>query len=102
MLRVGKCGDYGYNVPVALNARGKIKGQAIVLEEPLPLPEGTEVVARIEPLVPTPQTAVPLTPEQFATLPFFGMWAERNDMADSTAWVRGERKQWQRRATRPD
>jgi len=27
-------------------------------------------------------------------LPFFGMWADRKDMDDSSKWVRQQRKQW--------
>lgn len=31
-------------------------------------------------------------------LPFFGMWADRTDMSDSSKWVRQERKQWHLRS----
>ncbi|MCZ6681353.1 MAG: type II toxin-antitoxin system Phd/YefM family antitoxin [Candidatus Poribacteria bacterium] len=35
-------------------------------------------------------------------LPFFGMWADRDDMRDSTAWVRKEREKWHQRVTHQD
>ncbi len=80
---------------------GRIQGGAIVLPKPLPLPEGTEVSIRIEAIHggKTP----PAPPQgEFASLPFFGMWADRDDMADSTHWVQQEREQWQQRTHRRD
>ena len=85
---------------MALIERGKVQGGGIVFSEPLALPEGTEVVVRIEPLT---QPASPGTAdEDFATLPFFGMWADREDMEDSAVWVRRERERWQQRTARQD
>ena len=40
--------------------------------------------------------------DRIADLPFFGMWADREDMTDSVAWVRKDREQWRQRATRLD
>ncbi len=40
--------------------------------------------------------------EDFARLPFFGMWADREDIRDSTAWVRERRGQWHQRSSRTD
>jgi hypothetical protein len=31
-------------------------------------------------------------------LPFFGMWKDRTDMADSSKWVREKREQWHTRS----
>ena len=31
-------------------------------------------------------------------LPFFGMWVDRADMADSSKWVRQKREQWHNRS----
>ena len=87
---------------MALIERGKVQSGGIVFSKPLALPEGTEVVVHIEPLVKDTQAAGPDVGEDFTTLPFFGMWAEREDMSDSTAWVRREREQWQQRAVRQD
>ena len=41
-------------------------------------------------------------PDDYRELPFFGMWRDRDDMQDSTAWVRAERERWQQRRTRQD
>jgi hypothetical protein len=83
--------------------QGKIKEGTIVFEKPLPLPEGTEVVVRIEPIGAPWE---PLVPQgkvaDFLALPCFGMWADREDMKDSVAWVRREREKWQQRAYRQD
>ena len=34
--------------------------------------------------------------------PAIGMWADREDMQDSVAWVRREREQWDKRLTREE
>ena len=39
---------------------------------------------------------------EFAQLPCFGMWADHEALQDSDAWVRKEREQWHRRASRRD
>lgn len=83
-------------------ARGKVKGAAIVFTQPLELPEGTEVVVYVEPLAISGQAADVAEPDTFAALPFFGMWAGREELQDSDAWVRRQRDQWQQRAARQD
>lgn len=80
---------------------GRIQGGAIVLPKPLPLPEGTEVTIRIE-TIHDDKSSSGVSMGEFASLPFFGMWADRNDMADSAQWVHEERKQWQQRTQRQD
>jgi hypothetical protein len=82
--------------------RGKVHNGTIVFPEPLEIPEGTEVEIRIEP-VPEPQTppTVP-RPEEFTSQPFFGMYADRDDLQDSVAWVNRERQKWHQRSQRRD
>ncbi len=87
---------------MALRERGKIQAGNIVFPKPLALPEGTEVLVSIEPLAVKKQTTSSDKEEGFAALPFFGMWKNRRDMKDSTAWVRKERKRWQQRVVRQD
>ena len=84
-----------------LTERGKVKDGGIIFSEPLSFPEGTEVIVRIEPVDATDEPTQ-AGDEGFASLPFFGMWAERAEMSDSAAWVREERENWQRRAQRRD
>ena len=76
---------------------GTISNGRIVLSKPLSLPEGTEVRVQIEPV----GTAVSddenqdkdsNESEDFANLPCFGMWADREDMRDSVEWVRKQRE----------
>src|SRR4051812_42002145 len=76
--------------------RGMVKGGSIVFSEPLALPEGTDVIVHVEPATVTGADPV----EDFASLPFFGMWAERGDVTDGAEWVREERERWHRRASR--
>ena len=86
-----------------LTERGKVKDGGIVFSEPLSFPEGTEVVVRIEPVSSTNEQAQRSNGGgDFASLPFFGMWADREEMNDSAAWVHEERESWKRRAERQD
>lgn len=82
---------------MGLIERGKVQGGGIVFSEPLALPEGTEVVVHIEPVEANGQDIPVSGGENFADLPFFGMWADREDMRDSAAWVRKEREKWHHR-----
>ena len=77
---------------------GKISNGCIVLSKPLSLPEGTEVRVQIE-LIETDNTQDTAAEENedFANQPFFGMWADREDMRDSVAWLRKEREKWKER-----
>ena len=105
---------------MALMERGKVLAGKLVLSGPLELPDGTEVVVHIEPLPPgqKPGTraachsrsetearageAVPEEPRSLADLECFGMWADREEMEDSAAWVRRQREQWHLRAAPRD
>jgi hypothetical protein len=80
-----------------MTERGKIQSGGIVFDKPLPLPEGTEVFVRIEPVEDKTMSAA--NGDEFENLPFFGMWADRDEMNDGVAWVRREREKWQQRLT---
>ena len=77
---------------------GKVNNGHIVLSKPLSLPEGTEIRVQIELVDITSvsgddnQNTDSEESEDFANLPCFGMWADREDMRDSVAWVRKERE----------
>jgi hypothetical protein len=83
---------------------GTVSNGAIALDRPLSLPEGSK--ARVQVEVESPTSANPPTPEltadAFASLQFFGRWADRQDMADSAEYVRKEREKWQQRPYRKD
>ena len=87
---------------------GTISNGRIVLSKLLSLPEGTEVRVQIEPVDPAivsdddSQDKDSDESEEFANLPCFGMWADREDMRDSVAWVRKQREKWQERITRTE
>lgn len=80
-----------------MTERGKILSGSIVLDEPIDLPEGTEVIVHVEPVTHRARSAS--NDNEFERLPFFGMWADRDEMSDSVAWVRREREKWQQRLT---
>lgn len=87
---------------MVMTEHGTVKRGGIVFAKPLPLADGTEVVVRIEPLNAEQPGEPPVSDEEFASLPFFGMWADRADMRASEAWVRSERGRWQRRLAPED
>ncbi len=83
--------------------QGEINNGGIVLSKPLSLPEGTKVRIQIEPIdTDDSQSTTPDGNEDFVNLPFFGMWADREDMRDSVAWVRKQREKWLDRITRTE
>ena len=89
--------------------KGEVNNGHIILSKPLSLPEGTAVIVQIdlvvaEKVVDTDETQNTGTceHEEFANLPFFGMWADRADMQDSVAWVRKQREEWIERGTRTE
>ena len=82
---------------------GKVNNGHIVLSNPLSLPEGTKVRIQIEPIdTDNTQSTTTKENEDFANQPFFGMWADREDMRDSVAWLCKEREKWQQRLTRTE
>ena len=83
-----------------MTERGKVQSGSIVFDQPLGLPEGTQVIVCIEPVEREPAGLA--KGDDFTNLPFFGMWADRDDMTDSVAWVRRERDKWQQRLTSRD
>ncbi|MEW6237772.1 MAG: hypothetical protein AB1656_20490 [Candidatus Omnitrophota bacterium] len=83
-------------------ARGVIHGSNIILTEPLPLPEGAEVIIRIELANADRPDKPTLSLEEFKQLPCWGMWKDREDMANSEEWIRKERERWNQRLTKKD
>lgn len=83
-------------------ATGTIHGGAITLDQPLSLKDGQKVIVRVEeaPCIPTPLN--PLSDEEFRALPFFGDWADRDDLGSSAEYVREERAKWSQRPHRKD
>jgi hypothetical protein len=78
--------------------RGHIQNGAIVLAQAAPLPNGTEVDVRIES---TDAPRVYDSNSSFTSLPFFGMWSDRQDLEEADQWLRNQREQWHQRGKRP-
>ena len=88
--------------------RGKVKRGGIVFPTPLELPEDADVSVRIS-SDPQEIEVLPLWKDEFKDddtpfedLTFFGMWADREDMADSVEWVSKQRDRWTDRLYRKD
>lgn len=80
---------------------GIIVNGAISLQHPLPLADGCQVVVRVATASTTEQQVRPTGgSEDLSSHPFFGQWADRSDIVDSSDYIRQERDQWQQRATR--
>jgi hypothetical protein len=77
--------------------RGHIQGGMVVPDTPLNMPDGLEVELQITASDSSDQPANQYDP---AIESVFGMWADREDMADSTSWVRKQRDAWNDRLTR--
>jgi hypothetical protein len=79
--------------------RAKIKDGAIVFGRPLALPDGKDVDVSIQ-IAGAPADIEPLDSaekvEDLASLPFFGMWRDRDAIADSAEWVNRQRDYWNR------
>lgn len=76
--------------------QGTVSNGGIVLSKPLLLPEGTKVRIQVETIDANDGTTTGTDDaEDFASLPCFGMWADREEMHDSVAWLKKEREKWQ-------
>jgi hypothetical protein len=98
----GTCEDPAWHeaFDIKVVAHGTVQGNEIVFPKGLGLPDGTRVVVSIEPEEMDGESPAAESAEEIAAWPFFGMWADREDMADSVAWVRKQREQWLERPTR--
>jgi hypothetical protein len=78
---------------------GRVEGGRVIVDGSVELPDGSDVLITVW-NVPDPTVRVRL--EQLLAEPAVGMWADREDMADSAAWVREQRAKWQQRPYRSD
>jgi hypothetical protein len=88
---------------MSITVRAHYRGKSIVPDQPLALPQGQELEVDVR--VVEKQAARRNRPRRrpiITDMPFFGMWAHREDMKDSVAWVNKERERWDERLTRED
>jgi hypothetical protein len=84
-------------MPMIWKCRAKVQEGKLVFSDPVPMPDGTQVEVQV---VEVPPPEPPPTPEEiqdFLADPAHGMWADREDMKDSVAWLEQERAKWRRR-----
>lgn len=86
--------------------RAHFDGRAIVPDSQLDLPPDQPMEVEVRLISPTEKTVASAkaanAKHDITSLPFFGMWADRGDMADSAKWVRKEREQWKSRLSGTD
>jgi hypothetical protein len=82
---------------MAIIIRGHFDGKAIIPGQPVDLPHDRELEIEIRVL--SPRRARGRRGSKVTSMPFFGMWADREDMRDSAAWVRKERRRWTTRVS---
>ena len=80
--------------------RGHIQGGVVVPDTPLDMPDGLQVDVQIT----VSDTADPVESNYGPAVDsVFGMWKDREDIPDSSTWVRKQRDAWQNRLSRdPD
>ena len=77
-------------------------GKAIVPDEPIELPRNQELEIEVRVVTASRRRRKSKRPAgRITSLPFFGLWANREDMKDSAAWVRKERERWSERLQSP-
>ncbi len=85
--------------------RGTVDKGQIKLTTPVDLPDGSEVRVWVESANLEPHTDELEAPPEgnLASDPAIGMWADREDMKDSVAWLAEQRAKWWRpHSTRQD
>lgn len=88
---------------MAIRIRAHYDGKTLVPNEPLELPQDQEL--QIDIRVPSGcirKRGARRSRRGITSMPFFGMWADREDMKDSISWVRKERERWNERLSSPD
>lgn len=89
---------------MVLVEHGIVSKGGIAFDRPLSLPDGAKVTVRVEVTSDTPvvdEAVQPADPTS-RSLPFIGQWADRDDLGESSDYVRQERAKWQQRAYRQD
>jgi len=87
--------------------RAHFDGKTIVPDSALDLPADQALEVEVRLVSPAEEAADALkrasgAKPDITALPFFGMWADREDMADSASWVRKEREKWNSRLSGTD
>jgi hypothetical protein len=78
--------------------RGHFDGKNIVPDEPVDLPSEQQLEIRVR--VVSAGRTHRRRRSRITSLPFFGMWSDREEMRDASEWVRKERERWSERLTR--
>lgn len=89
---------------MSLIIRAHFDGKAIVPDAKVDLPTDEPIEVEVRLLPSLRDAAKPSKAEGFdiTSMPFFGMWASREDMRDSVEWVREERARWNSRLSDAD
>lgn len=77
-----------------MTIKTRYDGKVLVPDEPLDLAKDQEVLIEVQPL---PALEKNGTAAEFARSEIIGMWADREEMRDSVAWVNEQRRRMDRR-----
>jgi hypothetical protein len=77
-----------------MTIKARYDGKVLVPDEPLDLAKDQEVLIEVQALAPQEKHG---TAGEFARSEIIGMWADREEMRDSVAWVNEQRRRMERR-----
>ena len=87
---------------MSFRVRAHFDGKSIVPNEPLELAENQELEVEVRIISTSRRRRKSKRPaSRITSMPFFGMWADREDMRDGATWVRKERERWSERLQSP-
>ena len=87
---------------MSVRVRAHFDGKAIVPNEPLDLPQDMELEVEVRFVTRAGRRRrAKRVVGGVTSMPFFGMWADREDMKDAAEWVRKERERWSERLQSP-
>jgi hypothetical protein len=78
---------------------GKVEGGRIIASSPVKLSDLNDALITVWNV---PDAAIRARLESLLADPAIGMWADREDMVDSSAWIREQRAKWLQRPYRSD
>ena len=78
-----------------MTIKARYDGKVFIPAEPLDLPKDQEVLIEVQTVLPVAEKNG--TGAELARSPIVGMWADREEMRDSVAWVNEQRRRMERR-----
>ena len=88
---------------MSVKIRAHYDGKNFVPDEPVDMPQDQELEIDVRLASKSlGKRMVRRRQPSVTSMPFFGIWADREDMQDSITWVRKERERWNERLSSRD